>query len=125
MTQNSTIEQLAEDAADVVLRAHGFYHVEGTEILASNIETLGWALGERITVEQGLLDLVKAAVAMARAQQAADLAVLVEAAGKWRDELDEYIIPAAKLPTEGEESDEYQAEKDRIDAAILALTEGK
>lgn len=121
MTQNSTTEQLAEDAADVVLRAHGFHDVEGVEILATNIETLGWALGERITVEQGLLDLVKAATAMRGRQLAEPISVLVDAAQKWSDELAEYIIPAA----EGEEAAEYQAEKDRVDAAILALTEGK
>ncbi|WP_336653539.1 MULTISPECIES: hypothetical protein [unclassified Leucobacter] len=124
MAQKLTTEQITEHAADCVLRAHGFFNTSGTEILATDIETLGWALGERITYEQGLPDLVKAAIAIERRQHAAPLAVLVEAAGKWRDELDEYIIPAAKIPTAGEESDEYQAEKDRIDAAILALTEG-
>lgn len=125
MTQNSTTEQLAEDAADVVLRAHGFHDVEGVEILASNLETLGWALGERIPVEQGLLDLVKAAAAMRRRQLDEPISVLVDAAQKRSDELTEYVIPAANIAADGEEVAEYQAEKDRVDAAILALTEGK
>lgn len=65
--------------------------------------------------------LITSTIETDRAQLAEALSALVEAARKWSDELAEYIIPAA----DGEEAAEYQAEKDRIDAAILALTESK
>lgn len=69
MHTQRTPEQIAEDAADIVLRVNNYCGGKGAEILATNVETLGWALGEHITYETGLPQLVKAAIATDQAQR--------------------------------------------------------
>lgn len=122
MPQNHTTEQLAEEAADVVLRAHGIHNVEGT------IENLGVVLGGTIPVEQGLRDLVKAAVVLHGQQEDPDpLSVLVDVAQKRSTLLTEYIAAEAEADDTDRNSSRitYQVEKDRINTAIFRLTEGK
>lgn len=120
MTTTHT-EKIAEDAADCVLRTHGYYSTPDAEILASNIETLGWALGEHITYEQGLPELVSAAVAIARFGNVQALTTLLTAAEKWRNELVENLIPNS--PTC--EAVRYEAEAEAIAVAHAALNTGR
>lgn len=120
MTTTHT-EKIAEDAADCVLRTHGYYSTPDAEILASNIETLGWALGEHITYERGLPDLVSAAVAIARVGNLQALTTILAAAEKWRNELIEHIIPNSATS----EAVGYEAEAEAISVAHAALNTGR
>lgn len=47
-------------------------------------------------------------------------ASVIEAAGKWRDELIEYIAPHAVKSGDDEDAAGYESESDKVDAAITA-----
>jgi hypothetical protein len=56
-------------------------------------------------------------------EQRQALAVVIDAAHKWRDELGEYIIPDY-VGDDDERAAQYQAEHDSIDAALATLAKG-
>ncbi len=62
-------EQVLEEAAGVVLRAHGYDLTPGLRLLATDHETLAVTLGTTITTLQGLAELVDAAISIDRAQR--------------------------------------------------------
>lgn len=66
-----------------------------------------------------LADLIAEAIEADRAQRAADLQLLADAASKWATELTDYIIPSAENQDEpAEVVSAYEDERDEIQAAL-------
>lgn len=109
-----TPAEIAEECALKVVDHH--HHNDQIEKGVTNpgIGTLAWCLGERITYETGLVELVTLAIEADRAQRAADLAILTDAASKWATELTAYVIPEANNETLAG----YQAERDAIEGVL-------
>lgn len=76
---------------------------------------------DRGNIRSGMI----AAVRADRAQRAADLAVLADAAAYWSTELTDYIIPGSEDAKDPDSVESQTAERDAIQAALERYQDSK